>query len=170
MENEDSFLIRCMIHLLTSGSKKGLLWPETIRLTVFLFLFFVFYYCCCFSALFSFVLCVCVFFFFFFFFFFLFCFFFFFFFLGGAVVVFDKSFTFNACFFIVSTQSLFFDGKMATVLPQLVFGTCGIIGSLLILTLPETRDAELPATVDDIRVNPRNSSKQTSSNDKATFA
>ena len=51
---------------------------------------------------------------------------------------------------------------MASVLPQLVFGTCSIIASLLILTLPETREGELPATVDDIIRKPQKETEPTS--------
>ena len=44
---------------------------------------------------------------------------------------------------------------MASVLPQLVFGTCATTASLLVLTLPETREGELPATLNDIRGKPK---------------
>ncbi|GFR66266.1 organic cation transporter protein [Elysia marginata] len=59
-------------------------------------------------------------------------------------------------------------GKMASVLPQIVLGSSAMLGSLLILILPETRGRDLPETIDDIRGVPqKNKQSSTPINEKA---
>ncbi|GFO18728.1 solute carrier family 22 member 13 [Plakobranchus ocellatus] len=51
----------------------------------------------------------------------------------------------------IADLGLHTSGKMAAVLPQLVFGACAIGGAVLVLLLPDTKGRELPETIDDIR-------------------
>ncbi|KAK3767346.1 hypothetical protein RRG08_039162 [Elysia crispata] len=70
----------------------------------------------------------------------------------------------------IADLSVFFNGKMASVLPQLVFGACAITGALLILILPETSGKELPETVDDIREKPHSSEKSNMPEEETVLA
>ncbi|RUS81085.1 hypothetical protein EGW08_011171 [Elysia chlorotica] len=66
----------------------------------------------------------------------------------------------------VADLSLFFTGKLASVLPQLVFGTSAIFGALLVLLLPETSGTELPETLEDIKGKPKKSTKPARNEDE----
>ncbi|KAK3758872.1 hypothetical protein RRG08_025568 [Elysia crispata] len=64
----------------------------------------------------------------------------------------------------IADMRFFVSGKMVSVLPQLVLGTCAIAGALLILLLPETRGRELPETLEDIQRKPLKETKSSALN------
>ncbi|RUS81086.1 hypothetical protein EGW08_011172 [Elysia chlorotica] len=70
----------------------------------------------------------------------------------------------------IADLGVFFTGKMASVLPQIVFGTCAIMGALLILILPDTSGVELPETLADIREKSRKLSKPTAQEEETVLA
>ncbi|GFR98008.1 organic cation transporter protein [Elysia marginata] len=68
----------------------------------------------------------------------------------------------------IADLGLYFTGNLASVLPQIVLGTCTILGTLLVLFLPETRGRNLPETVEDIREKPRGNETTTLASNKQT--
>ncbi|GFR98005.1 organic cation transporter protein-like [Elysia marginata] len=67
----------------------------------------------------------------------------------------------------IADLGFFFTGKLAYVLPQIVLGTCAMLGSLLVLFLPETRGTPLPETLDDVRGKPRRNKTSTTLDNEA---